>query len=559
MSRFYILIILGASLLLVLILIVFLVLKDRKKNVLKRKLDNINKMLDKNCATRNNAEIIRIEKIVNANPKYKKQFKEMVKLHIDLDKKTKKIDDEIQELFLNSKSMSKRKIDEKVINLETKTQKLIKKRNKIIKMIEALTYQDEFLKSEFSYYAIILREIISYYKNRHLLLQSVAPQIDELLKDINDVSTRINIKINEADSATATKLFGEYSELIKKLAYIVDEGPAIHTYITTTIPTQTKNLIELYKNKKSVIAKPSHSNFHALFNDIAINFKEARKSFKKLDIELTKKRLLKIIHYIKHLERLINFEIWSIAFVNKNYNGIITETKTNLKNYVVLKDKVQGMSQSGKKLSVDLINAYEKMVDDAKELDRKSINFRNDIQDKNIPNSTKLQSTRSVVDANRVLIDSLNEMNSQIYLMNIEKSIAINKYKRLESALNSIVANSKTQNIKMSIDELKEHKRITKLMHDISIKISAETIGKDVMKELSSIEKIVADYYKILSGKIELAIMINNLFNEYAPERVLSDSLNASFNIAEKEYLEGNYAASLNRLLRALEGRNNGR
>ncbi|RTZ68955.1 MAG: hypothetical protein DSZ21_00790 [Tenericutes bacterium] len=545
--------------LLVLILIAFLVLKDRKKNVLKRKLDNINKMLDKNCATRNNAEIIRIEKIVNANPKYEKQFKEMVKLHIDLDKKTKKIDDEIQELFLNSKSMSKRNIDERVVNLETKTQKLIKKRNKIIKMIETLTYQDEFLKSEFSYYAIIHREIISYYKNRHLLLQSVAPQIDELLKDINDVSTRINIKINEADSATATKLFGEYSELIKKLAYIVDEGPAIHTYITTTIPTQTKNLIELYKNKKSVIAKPSHSNFHALFNDIAINFKEARKSFKKLDIELTKKRLLKIIHYIKHLERLINFEIWSIAFVNKNYNGITTETKTNLKNYVVLKDKVQGMSQSGKKLSVDLINAYEKMVDDAKELDRKSINFRNDIQDKNVPNLTKLQSTRSVVDANRVLIDSLNEMNSQIYLMNIEKSIAINKYKRLESALNSIVANSKTQNIKMSIDELKEHKRITKLMQDISIKISAETIGKDVMKELSSIEKIVADYYKVLSGKIELAIMINNLFNEYAPERVLSDSLNASFNIAEKEYLEGNYAASLNRLLRALEGRNNGR
>ena len=547
------LIIIGILLILLAGLIVFIVLKGKKKKIINKRLELIREKLDKDSINRHNAEITRVEKIVRVNPKYQEEFDEMLKQHIIIEKKTKWIDDQIKNIYLNAKSMGKKDLDFKIQFLDNKVSKLVVKREKIKSMIKSLTYQDNFLKNEFNQYAIILREIIASYRNRRLLLQSISPKIDDFLKDIHDVSTKITIKINQADNVGATKLFSKYSFMVNKLAHIIDEGPAIQTYIMTTIPRHSKELFELYQKKKKALGELSHINFKPSINKMALDFRNVRDLFQKLDIEGAKKKLVKIIHSIKFLERLINFEIRSRAFVYKNYKGIITETKHNLRDYVSLRKEIKLMSKSGKKLSVDFINAYEKMVQDAEELDKKSVIYKENMKRLDIPNSAKLISTKTIINANKTLINSLNEMYSQIYLSNIEKSIAVNKYKRLEAALNSIVANSKTNNIKRTIEELKEHKRIMDRMQKISRKLSRETIGKETMKELSSIEILVADYYKALAGKIELAIMINNLFIEYAHERALNNSLNASFNIAEKEYLQGNYAASLNQILSTLE------
>jgi len=91
--------------------ILFSYFKGKKKKNVNKRLEAIRKELDNNVIRRNHAEIQRIEKIVNVNPKYQKEFDEMLSKHISIELEAKKIETKIQQIAMNIKVASKKELD----------------------------------------------------------------------------------------------------------------------------------------------------------------------------------------------------------------------------------------------------------------------------------------------------------------------------------------------------------------------------------------------------------------------------------------------------------------
>ena len=498
--------------------------------------------------------ISRVKTISDQNTEYREKFLKLEKLYIKMEQSIKETKEEFIALSANKKQ-PKKVWKESLERLQTKISMIDKIENQFNNLTIEITQQETFLWQEFTFYSKNLREVIAIYDQKRLSLSKINDNIVTLSNKIKQKSIRFKDEMNKGLTKEASFTLRKYSNLVYKFAHIVSEAPSIQTYLYSTIPFIMKNLMEMYKTKKEEIKAPlSHLNFSNSVKNISKIFQDSKSQFKSLEFNKVKENIKTILKTVRSIETMINYEIISRNFFIENYQQIIRKCKFTLTQYVSIRKQIKEIVAKGHKISPDLNQLILDSQNAAKELDNKAMEFADMVSNKDIAYSSKVSRMKIISFSLINMLDKLNEIIQSIWTYNVENSILKNKLRKCESAINEILANLKLQNVKLTDIEKDEHKHISNKMNSLSDIIENDIINRDAMNEANDLVRQTTSFYNSINGKIQIAEMVNNLIQELAPKRALDAKLNITLNNAEKAYLEGDYAKSLNTIIEEMEG-----
>lgn len=534
--------------------VIFIFLKHNLKEKRKTKVNELARLIRLERISKANAIISRVEVVIKETNEFNDMFSELEKYYEKLDKLIKDISRDYEDINANVGHLKKREFDEiynKVIS-EIKDADIIE--DNFTKVSGQITQQDEFLTSEHVFYSSHLRNGIELYRQKRILLNKISPKLDKLSWEINKKGKTFNEMLDSANNKEAAIHLRQYAKLVKKFIYVVSEAPKIESYIYITIPKVITSLTETYKIKKAELSAPlGHINFNDSLKKIANLYKSAKETYKRLDMKNTKKTIKKILRSVKVLERLINYEITSRNFFISNYESAINETKIGLQRYISLKERVRLIIGKGVIISPDLSLLMNDSKIMALEIDEVALSFRETMKNKTIPYSSKVSRMKLLLNKDSIFIEKLNEILLQLWSVNIESSIIKNKFKKSEVAINEVLANIKKQNISLTVEQEGEYNIISEKINRISFYIEKGLINKKVKDDVEDLMKNTASFYNVINGNIQIAEIVSNLIKEFAPIRATNQKLNFALNAAERSYLEGKYAQSLNVIITELE------
>ena len=148
----------------------------------------------------------------------------------------------------------------------------------------------------------------------------------------------------------------------------------------------------------------------------------------------------------------------------------------------------------------------------------------------------------------------INKINQYIFELDINGSILKNKFFRSKDAFNNLYAQIKENNIKLSNKHNEAIEKINNQISSATIKILEPKISSLNSEYIDNIINKIIGTYKLISGTVQISMIIRNLINQLSINRAVNKDLNYQLGIAEREYLEGKYASSLNAIIQYLEG-----
>ena len=525
--------------------------KERKKEI-----EHLKVILNTKRLMKIETTVSRINIINKEKQNVKKIFKKLMELHAELSvliKKTKKRISAIENLVLK---MKREKYKALILIIKEDINKIKILEDSFFTLSKKVTQKEEFLRNEMSYYKKNLREVIKVYREKRILLNRIASNIDSLNNKIKNNDYEFEKALNRGETKNAYIILKTYSRNVMLFLSIIDKGPSLQTYLYTIIPNIIQELVEQFKTKKSESGSSiSHLNFKKTIQDIAVIFREAKDEFMNLNINQVGKLIKKILKSIKITEKNINYEIQSRNYFIKNYLQALKETRIVLKDYVDLKKNIRGLISKGFQVSDDLSELTYKIEEREKTLDGYAVKFRSLIKNVDVPFSSKIARLKILLQKVNELKIMINAAIETIWTLNMNHLIVKNKFRKAESALNEIIANTKKYKIRIIGDEEESFEEILKTIVNLASYISNDNINEWVSNKVDQLVKKVASYYEAVGGKIQMIEIIQNMIKELSKERAINEKLNYELIRSERQYLDGQYTGSLNTIVLFLETR----
>ena len=408
--------------------------------------------------------------------------------------------------------------------------------------------QDEILRREFAFYQSRLREIINFYKEKRVLFDLIAPQIDNFNYSVKHIERQFENVIDKGDNANASILIQRYIQKIVKFAEIVSNGPALAMQIKAQIPNTFNNIYKLYLLKKNESKLPynlDYINFQKTTKEISKQFNQAEKMFYALKIDKAVEKVKDVLKGFKTIENQINLEVRSRNIFINTYEKIISETKITLNKWMSINKQFKTLAGSGKKINPELIENYNDLKIVVKNLDHDAVNYRLAMKDKKMPYSVKIQRAIFLVESMKKCVNNINNFIDKIWEIDFENAMIKNKFSRAENALHEVIALVKKNNIILSYEEQINIDKVMKIKYKLSIIIKDNITTKDA-QEVNNFSTKITNLYSIIASKVQMAFHIQNLIKEFAPQRAFNPKLNLGLKLVEFRYLEGNYVAGLN-------------
>ena len=346
------LILITFMLVLVFIFVIYKVFKSSKRRKMILKLsDEVNENRLKKC----DIVLSRIRKISDANHKFIGLYK---KLSLSWDKMSdqiKTLNKDISQLFLTYKKIKNnnfniklQEINEKIIILNSNETSF---NNNALKV----TRQDEFTRSEKSFYDKNLRIAIDIYKNKRILLNMISSKIDELINEISLIHKEFDHALAKANTIEINQKLIIYSKKVIKFCEIINTGPALQNYIYNKIPKIISDLYDFYSNKKNEFNIPlKHINFSNTIKKISSIHVNAKNYFINLSLDKAESETKLIMKSVKIIEKMINSELVARNHFVQNYDLLVKETESALIEFVNIKQKVKNIVNQKINLSIDL-------------------------------------------------------------------------------------------------------------------------------------------------------------------------------------------------------------
>ena len=545
----------GILIVLVFLIITFVVIVISKKERTK-KIKQLKIALNEKRMIKIEAIVSRVNVINKAKNSFDDIYEGLTKIHAEMYSLVRKTSARIDSVVPIISKMKKRKFTEiiKIIEADIATIKSLE--IKFILMSKKVTQKEEFLRDEISFYKKNLRVVIKVYREKRILLNRIAENIDALNNKIKNNSHEFEKALDAGNTVYASEILRSYSKNIIKFTEVINEGPSVQTYLYTIIPNLIKELVsEFQKKKNDNDSSFEHINFKTAIENIAIAFKKAKNDFLKLNVSEASKLVRQILKSIKIIEKNINYEISSRNFFVKNYSKAIKETGKVLNDYVSLRKNIRGLISKGFQVSNDLSELTYKIEDRQKTLDDFAVKFKKVIKNNDIPYSSKIARLKSLMQKVNELKQLINSAIEIVWTLNMRHLIVKNKFRKSESALNEIIANTKKYKITITPEEQGRFDDILKSISEIATDISKDNITNEVAKEVDDLSTKITSYYEAVGGKIEMVLMIKNLLNELSKERAIDDKLNYELIRTEKQFLDGQYTGALNTIVLFLETR----
>lgn len=501
----------------------------------------------------------RVNIIADANPQYKNTLVTLDEIHSEFTAQNEfskqlviKINEEARKKKLVNKEF--KKSYEQLLQQKEILEQLDKKFKNVSNRI---VQQDNLIRSEFSFYQSCLRRTTTLYKEKRILLDSVARQIDDLNQRIRSLEKQFDEVIISADSEKANLLLRKYIVNVVKFTKVINEGPAISMHIKTQIARTVEKLSKMYAEKRDELAIPmEHINFNKSLKLIAKKYEAAKEAYEELDVDKAKELIVSILKAFKSLENRINLEIKSRNTFFKDYEETISTVKKTLNDWVSMRSQFKEIAGSGREISSEIFDHYNLIKEAVKSLDALALDFRELMKDKNTAYSAKAQRMKMVLDEAMQVTKYLNEFVEMLWNLNLTESLTKNKFKRSEAAMNELVANIKRENIKLSQKEKEEFEKLLASKSFIADKIGGN-INKDTIEAVDKFSNKVINLYSIINGNAQIAMHIKNMLKELAPERSMNTQLNVNLQMVERDFLDGKYDAALNLIIETLSERTN--
>ncbi len=521
--------------------------QSKKKRRLKV-VENLSKRSNNETLSKIESILTRVDLIAQNNIKYKITLDKLTIKFDEIDLEIKAINSLLQNLALSYKKMSSSEFDSHVKKMNESINKVEKLSIEFENDADSIIQQDSFVRSELTFYQKHLRDIIAIYKNKRVFLKEIAPNVDALITSIKDNEDKLNNALDLGDNKLMKDEMANYSKKVISLANIIDEGPAVQTFLFKTIPEKTMQLLEEYKLKKIELKTNfKNLNFSGSLNEIRSKFHTAKQLFERLDVEKTKDKIKDILKSLKLLEEMINVEIYSRNLFLENFEQALNEIKSSLNSFVSIKKRIKKMNKE--LITPELKEVYETTKVALDVLDKDAIEFSETIKDKDISFSAKLSRMKRVVKENIIFIKHLNELEEVMWNLNSRSLLFENKFLRTTEALNSLVANMKKNRVSLTKDEKIVLQNLRGEIEDMAVTLKIEKLSKEDEKRIEELMAKVSEFYIVISGNIQMALLAQDLIKKLSAKRSSDPNLEFTLSTAEKEYLSGRYDAALNAII----------
>ncbi len=366
-----------------------------------------------------------------------------------------------------------------------------------------------------------------------------------MIEGIKTTENDLNEALDSGDNEIMKNEIGNYSKKVVALARVVDEGTVIQTFLYKTIPEKTMTLLKKYKQKKLELdTEFKNLDFSGAFNDIRTKYASAKTLFKNLSIDKASYKIKEILKSLKLLEEMINIEIYSRNLFLKNFENVVSEIKVSLKAFISLKTRVRKIDKS--LISIELREAYNESSEASKSIDKDAILFSEVVSDNDISFSSKLSRMKRLLNQNLLFIKGINELEEILWSLNSKNLLIENKFLRTVEAFNSLISKIKKSRIFLSNEQRKIKSNLQTDIASLSSLVKQKTISKEDEKKLDDLSFKISEFYVVVSGNVQMALIAQNLIKKLSPRRSSDQSLDIALSTSEKEYLSGRYDAALN-------------
>lgn len=494
--------------------------------------------------------IIQIKKIVEQNQTYYTLLQKLTKLYDQIELFIDKINQKIEGIKLQYLTYSFRKFASEVKKIKTNLIKLDKLSQQFSSLCHEFTEKDEFIRSEMVFLKNCLRDIIYQYRQNRVLLDAVASKIDENLSDLNDIEHDFDTALNSGEIKGASAFLDLYENKVYKLALIVNQGPVINTHIFHNIPNRTRELVNSFNLKKAEAPNQfNHINIKKELDKLIQMHRQGRMQFELLEFDLAKVSIKKCHEMISQINQNINLEISASNFFTQNYNDVIFEVGKTLQRYVSLRKKYRIILDHGYEGNFELADKFEELRNLSQEIDGHAIKLKDVRQNINIPFSSKLSKLKIMMNLLLQFVDLENNVESIIWLYNVESIIFKNKFQKIESAINEIIVNMRSNNIVVSVENENNLHLINKQIAVIAQAIYKDELTMPIKDKIDNLVEKVTHLYSAIGGDLQIAEMTKNMINELTKRRSNDERLGYVLNMAEKDYMVGKYTEALNNII----------
>ncbi len=530
----------------------------KNKTLKEKELEKLSNTIKLERLKKIDAIISRVGVVVKGNKNYDSIFIDLKNKYDDIEVLVKKLSVEFENITIDAPKIKKKLFLENVKNIESMIEEVDKLESEFFSSSSVITQQDAFLSKEHVFFSSHLRKGIAVYRLKKIVLSKLSTKIDELLNEIKSEGKKYSMYSEMAKNNEASSHLKKYSEKVTQFVKIISEAPNIETYIYTTIPRVITNLTNIYKVKRAELSVSMiNIKFKESLLTISRVYEKLKNEYLDLDFENAKINIIKILRSVKNLESTINFEIVSKNYFIDNFQIVISESSRNIRFYKSLKKQVGDLIAKGEVVPASLRNLVKETGEIAIYINNETIKLRNIVEDKNVPYSSKLNIMKLLLNKLNIFVSKNNEIINLIWSMNMETSMIKNKFKKSETALNEILANMKTHNVKLVKNQEQEYEYLYEIVNSVAEKIKNQAYDKELKNKVEELMKLTSKFYTAVNGNIQIAEIASNLIKEFAPLRATDTRLNIVLNNSERTYLEGKYAHSLNIIIRELERRGN--
>ena len=522
---------------------------NRKKIILK-----LSENIQENRIKKYDIVLSRIKRISYSNPKFAGLYERLSLKWDKMSDSVKILNNNVSKLLLNYKKIRKNNFKKNIYEINEKIKALdeieLTFKNDSLK----ITRQDDFTRSEKSFYDKNLRIAISVYKDKRILLNKISEKIDSLVDEISIIHKEFDIALAKANTLEINKKLILYSKKVIKFCKIINKGPSLQNYIYKKIPQIINDLYKFYIDKKNKAKIPlKHINFSKTIKKISLMHVNLKTHFSNLQLNEAEFETKNIFKSIKIAEKMINFEIKSRKYFIQNYNLVVQETKLALMEFVRIRSEIKNINSQKINVSLDFKRTFQEFLDLSKIIDYEGIEFRSIIKNDSIPFSSKLSRMKLFSQKLYEFIIYLNKINEYIFELDISRSILKNKFFRAKNAFNNLLFQIKDKSIKIDKKLLESTQEVSQQIFLATEKIIEPKISSSNVEYIENVINNIIHTYKLIAGTIEISNIIKNLINKLSIDRAINNDLNYQLGIAEKEYLEGKYTSSLNSIIQHLE------
>ena len=527
----------------------------RKKLVAKKRKGTISKLrsqINMSVIERMASTLTRVNMIAENNKKFYSISKRLSIQFDELELKLKATVMLVNNLAIKSKVMPSNEFNEHKTKIELSIESVNSKVKQFNIDAHSIIQQDDFMRSELTFLQSHLREVIEVYKTKRISLRNLSDEIDTLIKEIKLLEKNFEDSLDKGDSNSMSDDLAELSKKIILFARVINEGPAIQSYLLVTIPSKTTKLLKMYKEKKKELnTNFNNIDFHNSFDAIRNKYLSAKNYFKNLSIDKAELKVREILKSLKVLEKMINNEIESRNLFFENFNGTISQIQSSLRSYVVLKKKYDLINK--KVVTPELQDDLITLKNNANNLNASAITFKKLATNNDISFSSKISRMKIILGESVSFITKMNAVENSIWNLNSKDILLENKFLRTMEALESLIAEVKKKRIKLKEKHSNLLKSINDEAYDVRKIIEKGSVNTEDQKQINELIKRISDFYIVVSGNIQMATLASDLIKRLSRDRSSNESLGFALTTAENEYLSGRYDSALNAIIAWME------